>query len=153
MGFTPTFELWDLSCCTLGQTLMAGITGQSHSNPTAAQQKSNLLTTSILLDIKSTRGKGVKALAVTTKLLNYLRLTDKSNLQSDLKTTAEEKYLATKRNLNWNRDHLSQQTTIEGHHEGHWVIVREHQRHLGDGTDVDYKISHICGLIRTKNAS
>lgn len=52
---TLTFELWDLSCRTLGQTLMAGVTGQSHGNATAAQQKSDLLTAGILLD---DRGRG-----------------------------------------------------------------------------------------------
>lgn len=47
---------------------MAGIAGQSHGNPTAAQQKSNLLATSILLDVKSTRGGGgVKALAARSR--------------------------------------------------------------------------------------
>lgn len=50
MTFPLTFELWDLSCCALGKTLMAGITGQRHSNATAAQQESNLLAAGILLD-------------------------------------------------------------------------------------------------------
>lgn len=50
MVFTLTFELWDLSCCTLGQTFMAGVTGQRHGHATAAQQESDLLTAGILLD-------------------------------------------------------------------------------------------------------
>lgn len=37
MILTLTFELWDLSCCTLGQTLVAGIAGQRHGNAAAAQ--------------------------------------------------------------------------------------------------------------------
>lgn len=50
MTFTLTFELWDLSCCALGQTLVAGVAGQRHGNATATQQESNLLTAGILLD-------------------------------------------------------------------------------------------------------
>lgn len=49
MTFTLTFELWDLPCCALGQTLMTSITGQRHGNTTAAQKESNLLTAGILL--------------------------------------------------------------------------------------------------------
>lgn len=56
MSFTLTFELWDLACCTLGQTLMAGVTGQGHGNATAAQQEPNLLTAGILLDDKGGGG-------------------------------------------------------------------------------------------------
>lgn len=51
-----TFELWDLSCCALWETLVAGVTGQRHGNATAAQQESNLLTAGILLDDKG-RGR------------------------------------------------------------------------------------------------
>lgn len=47
---TLTFELRDLSCCALGQSLVAGVTGQRHGNATAAQQESNLLTAGVLLD-------------------------------------------------------------------------------------------------------
>lgn len=50
MRLTLTFKLWDLSCCTLGQTLVAGVTGQCHGNATAAQQETNLLTAGVLLD-------------------------------------------------------------------------------------------------------
>lgn len=49
MTFTLTFELWDLSCCALGKTFVAGVTGQRHGNAAATQQESNLLTASILL--------------------------------------------------------------------------------------------------------
>lgn len=42
-------------------------------------------------------------------------------------------YLATQRDLYRNRDHLSQQTAVEGHHEGHGIVVRKHQRHLREG--------------------
>lgn len=52
-----TFELWDLSCRALGQPLMAGVTGQRHGNATAAQQESNLLTASVLLDDKGRGGE------------------------------------------------------------------------------------------------
>lgn len=43
-----TFELWDLSGGTLGQPLVAGVAGQSHCHPTAAQQKPDLLTAGVL---------------------------------------------------------------------------------------------------------
>lgn len=46
-------------------------------------------------------------------------------------------YLACERHLYGYRDHLSQQAAVEGHHEGHRVIVRKHQRHLVDGTNTD----------------
>lgn len=52
MMFTLTFELWDLSCCTLGQALVASVTGQRHGNAATAQQESDLLTAGILLDDK-----------------------------------------------------------------------------------------------------
>lgn len=58
MIFTLTFELWDLSCCALRQTLVTGVAGQRHGNATAAQQESNLLTAGILLDDKGGRGGG-----------------------------------------------------------------------------------------------
>lgn len=41
-------------------------------------------------------------------------------------------YLATERNLDWDRNHLGQQAAIESHHEGHRVVIGEHQRHLVD---------------------
>lgn len=55
MIFTLTFELRDLSCCALGKTLVAGITGQRHGNATAAQQESNLLAAGVLLVDRKTR--------------------------------------------------------------------------------------------------
>lgn len=41
-------------------------------------------------------------------------------------------YLAAEGNLNGDGNHLGQQASVEGHHEGHRVIVGEHQRHLVD---------------------
>lgn len=51
-----TFELRDLSCGALRESLVAGVTGQRHGNATAAQQESNLLTAGILLEDKG-RGR------------------------------------------------------------------------------------------------
>lgn len=42
----------------------------------------------------------------------------------------KHKYLAAQGNLDGDRDHLGQQTAVEGHHEGHRVVVREHQGNL-----------------------
>lgn len=41
-------------------------------------------------------------------------------------------YLATEGNFNGDWHHLGQQAAVEGHHEGHGVVVGEHQRHLGE---------------------
>lgn len=71
-------------------------------------------------------------MTVKIKLLISPRLTDKvAGVIGKLQGEVEETYLATKRNLYWNRDNLSQQTTIEGHHKGHWIIIGKHQCHLG----------------------
>ena len=39
-------------------------------------------------------------------------------------------YLAGEGHLDGHGDHLGQETPVEGHHEGHRVVVGEHQRHL-----------------------
>jgi hypothetical protein len=39
-------------------------------------------------------------------------------------------YLAGEGHLDGHRDHLGQETPVEGHHEGYRVVVGEHQRHL-----------------------
>lgn len=39
-------------------------------------------------------------------------------------------YLAAEGNLDGDRHHLGQQAAVEGHREGHGVVVGEHQRHL-----------------------
>lgn len=67
MIYPLTFELWDLSCCTLGKTLMAGIAGQRHGNTTAAQQESNLLAACILLDDTGSGGTQKIQSGVTIK--------------------------------------------------------------------------------------
>ena len=54
-------------------------------------------------------------------------------LRSAVRTHDFTKYLATKGHLDGDRDHLGQQTAVEGHHEGHRVVVREHQRYLEGG--------------------
>lgn len=41
-------------------------------------------------------------------------------------------YLAAEGNLDGDGNHLCQQAAIESHHEGHRVVVGEHQRHLMD---------------------
>lgn len=41
-----------------------------------------------------------------------------------------EPYLSTQRDLNGNRDDLSEETAVKRHHECNRVVVREHQRHL-----------------------
>jgi len=43
-----TFELHDITISTLEKTFMTCIAGQRHGNPTATQEETNLLTTSIL---------------------------------------------------------------------------------------------------------
>ena len=50
MRLRLTFELGDLSRRALGETLVAGVTGQRHGNATASQQEADLLTAGVLLD-------------------------------------------------------------------------------------------------------
>lgn len=54
-----TFELHNVTTEALGKTFVARIAGQSHSNPTAAQEETNLLTPSILGEEMSQKIIGV----------------------------------------------------------------------------------------------
>lgn len=60
-----TFELRDLACCALWQTLVTGVAGQRHGNAAAPQQESNLLTAGILLD--DTGGGAVKVFTLSSE--------------------------------------------------------------------------------------
>lgn len=128
MTFALTFELRDLARCALGQALMAGIAGQRHGNAAAAQQKPDLLTPSILPDHQSTLTLSSHGVGTTGGV--------------------EGKYLTTQRDLYGDGDHLSQQTTVEGHHEGYRVVIRKHQGHLG--RERTLKVSPVSAPTRTK---
>lgn len=71
---------------------------------------------------------------------------DVKNVEAD-----SRKYLATQGDLYRDGDHLSQQTAVEGHHEGHRVVVRKHQRHLRQEREDDqWCVSNVRKLVKKK---
>lgn len=74
MIFSLTFELWDLSCCALGQPFVAGVAGQRHGHATAAQEEADLLTACILLDDKQReRGRGGEGGRLTQRFTSKVK--------------------------------------------------------------------------------
>lgn len=77
-----------------------------------------------------TKGKGLESSDDGCREVTDSRVTRCDFYMVKNSEVDSRRYLATQGDLYRNGNHLSQQTAVEGHHEGHRVVVRKHQRHL-----------------------